>query len=255
MPGSIYGGPVSRRSKYKGTGIYKVPSGDDEFAKAWREKPIPIITRNRVIDTALKERIIRVIDTALKERIIRVIDTALKERIIRVIDTALKERIIRVIDTALKERIIRVIDTALKERIIRVIDTALKERIIRVIDTALKERIVEKKLYICQRHYRPDQILVNDSRTSVKPDEIPDLNLPTKGFPSIPFQPRVSASITKRKCLELSSQSSPTLSSSVYKSFGEFKDRICLLKLPTPWSFAISDNQVVFTSKDRDLCE
>ena len=156
-----------RRSKYKGTGIYKVPSGDDEFAKAWREKLIPIITR------------------------------------------------------------------------------------IRVIDTALKERIVKKKLYICQQHYRPDQILVNDSRTSVKPSEIPELNLPTKGFPSIPFQPRVSVSITKRKYLELSSQSSPTLSSSVYKSFGEFKDRICLLKLPTSWRFAISDNKVVFTSKDN----
>ena len=85
----------------------------------------------------------------------------------------------------------------------------------------------------------------------MKPGDIPELNLPTKGFPSIPFQPRVSASITKRKCLELSSQSSPTLSSSVYKSFGEFKDRICLLKLPTSWSIAISDNKVVFTSKDN----
>ena len=62
MPGdncSIYGCPVSRLSKYKGTGIYKVPSGDDEFAKAWREKLILIITRNRVIDTALKERIVK----------------------------------------------------------------------------------------------------------------------------------------------------------------------------------------------------
>ena len=150
MPGdncSIYGCPVSRRSKYKGTGIYKVPSGDDDFAKAWREKLIPIITRNRVLDTALKER------------------------------------------------------------------------------------IITKKLYICQRHYRPDQILVNDSRTSVKPGEIPELNLSTKSFPSTSFQPRVSQQ--KRKCLELSSQSSPILSSSVYKSFDAFKVRICILKLST----------------------
>ena len=135
----------------------------------------------------------------------------------------------------------------------RVIDTALKERNIRVIDTALKERNIKKKLYICQRHYRPDQILVNNSRTSVKPGEIPELNLPTKSFPSTPFQPRVSSATitTKRKCLELSSQSSPTLSSSVYIYFDEFKDRIRLLKLPTSWSVAIADNQVVFTSKDN----
>ena len=62
MPGdncSIYSCPVSWRSKYKGTGVYRVSSGDDEFAKAWREKLTPIITRNRVIDTALKERIIK----------------------------------------------------------------------------------------------------------------------------------------------------------------------------------------------------
>ena len=88
----------------------------------------------------------------------------------------------------------------------------------------------------------------------MKPGEIPELNLPTKSSLSTPFQPRVSSATitTKGKCLELSSQSSlPPLSSSVYKSFDEFKDRICLLELPTSWSFAISDNQVVFTSKDN----
>ena len=60
MPGdncSIFGCPVSRSSKYKGIGIYKVPSGDSDFEKTWREKLIAIIVRDRVVDATLKERI------------------------------------------------------------------------------------------------------------------------------------------------------------------------------------------------------
>ena len=54
----------------------------------------------------------------------------------------------------------------------------------RVIDEPLRKRIERRNLYICQMHYRPDQILIRDSRTSVKPGEIPTLNLPIKSIPS-----------------------------------------------------------------------
>ena len=60
MPGkncSVFGCPVSRRAKYKGIGIFKVPFGEDEFEKSWREKLINIVTRDRTIDDVLKERI------------------------------------------------------------------------------------------------------------------------------------------------------------------------------------------------------
>ena len=60
MPGvncSIVGCTVSRRSKYQGCGIYKVPSGEDEFETNWRNKFIAIITRGRPVDTDLIERI------------------------------------------------------------------------------------------------------------------------------------------------------------------------------------------------------
>ena len=48
---------VSRRAKYKGLSIFKVPSGDSEFETTWRNKLIAIVTRDRVIDAKLKEQI------------------------------------------------------------------------------------------------------------------------------------------------------------------------------------------------------
>ena len=43
---SIYGCHSSRRPEYAGIGIYKVPSGDGEFEKNWREKLVLIITKD-----------------------------------------------------------------------------------------------------------------------------------------------------------------------------------------------------------------
>ena len=45
---SIMGCDVSRKSKYKGLSIFKVPSGDSEFETTWRNKLIAVVTRDRV---------------------------------------------------------------------------------------------------------------------------------------------------------------------------------------------------------------
>ena len=60
MPGdncSIYGCSVSRRVKYKGTSLFKVPSGEGKFETNWRQKLVDIITKDRVIDGPLRARI------------------------------------------------------------------------------------------------------------------------------------------------------------------------------------------------------
>ena len=54
---SILGCHVSRRTKHKGLSIFKVPSGDSEFETTLRNKLIVMVTRDRVIDTKLKEQI------------------------------------------------------------------------------------------------------------------------------------------------------------------------------------------------------
>ena len=50
----------------------------------------------------------------------------------------------------------------------------------RAVDTDLRERINKKKLYICQRHFSSEQIITHESTTSLKPGELPTLNLPQK---------------------------------------------------------------------------
>lgn len=58
MPGSncsIFGCSTSR--KHKGIAIFKLPSGDDEYNKVWREKLVNIITKDRKIDASLKKQI------------------------------------------------------------------------------------------------------------------------------------------------------------------------------------------------------
>ena len=43
---SIYGCHSLCRPEYAGIGIYKVPSGNDEIEKNWREKLVFIITKD-----------------------------------------------------------------------------------------------------------------------------------------------------------------------------------------------------------------
>ena len=54
---SIFGCSSSRR-KY-GVAIFKVPHGDDEWSSNWRKSIISFVTKDRVIDKALRERIMK----------------------------------------------------------------------------------------------------------------------------------------------------------------------------------------------------
>ena len=58
MPGAncaIFGCPTSRKTK--GISIHKVPAGEDDFNKTWREQLICIITKDRTVDQSLKSQI------------------------------------------------------------------------------------------------------------------------------------------------------------------------------------------------------
>ena len=43
-------------------------------------------------------------------------------------------------------------------------------------------RLKKERFFICQKHFKPDQILIHDSRTTLKPGEIPCIELPCKKF-------------------------------------------------------------------------
>ena len=52
---SIFGCSNSRRKS--GVAIFKVAQGDDEWSSNWRKSIISVVTKDRVIDKALRERI------------------------------------------------------------------------------------------------------------------------------------------------------------------------------------------------------
>ena len=54
---SIFGCSSSRRKS--GVAIFKVPQGDDEWSSNWRKSIISVVTKDRVIDKALRERIMK----------------------------------------------------------------------------------------------------------------------------------------------------------------------------------------------------
>ena len=60
MPGAnsaIYGCGTARRPKYKGIGIFKVPSVEDKEKAEWRSELTGQILKDRVIDENLKHQI------------------------------------------------------------------------------------------------------------------------------------------------------------------------------------------------------
>ena len=52
---SIFGCSSSRRKS--GVAIFKVPQEDDEWSPNWRKSIISVVTKDRVVDKALRERI------------------------------------------------------------------------------------------------------------------------------------------------------------------------------------------------------
>lgn len=52
---AIQGCHVSRRSKYKDIGIFKVQSDDSGFETNWRNKLVATVSRDRVVDATLRK--------------------------------------------------------------------------------------------------------------------------------------------------------------------------------------------------------
>ena len=64
---SIFGCSSSR--KKSGVAIFKVPQGDDEWSSNWRKSVVP---KDRVIDKALRERIMKKIFSSVKNIILKI---------------------------------------------------------------------------------------------------------------------------------------------------------------------------------------
>ena len=125
----------------------------------------------------------------------------------------------------------------------------------RQVDALLRKRIESSKIFICERHFSPDQIWVYPTRKSLKEGALPHLNLPQKSVLLSSHQPqpatkiRSTTSIQKREervsFLDISPPFSP---STVYSNFEDFKKRIVKLSLNNCWQIDIQDTLVIITS-------
>ena len=56
---AIFNCSSSRKDKYKGISLFKVPGGNDEFSHNWSMKLIYIITKDRVVDEKLRKNVLK----------------------------------------------------------------------------------------------------------------------------------------------------------------------------------------------------
>lgn len=103
----------------------------------------------------------------------------------------------------------------------------------RVIDEKLGKQIKNRTLHTCELHYREEDLLRHETKTTRKPGALPTLRLPSKSHPKVEVSPRSSSSISKR---ELATASAPTAPPNAnldcYTSYENFTTRIEKLKLP-----------------------
>ena len=67
---SIFGCSSSRRKS--SVAIFKVPQGDNEWSSNWRKCIISIVTKDHVVDKALRERIMKNIFSSVKNIILKI---------------------------------------------------------------------------------------------------------------------------------------------------------------------------------------
>ena len=67
---SIFGYSSSRRKS--SVAIFKVPQGDNEWSSDWRKSIISVVTKDLVIDKALRERIMKKISSSVKNIILKI---------------------------------------------------------------------------------------------------------------------------------------------------------------------------------------
>ena len=122
----------------------------------------------------------------------------------------------------------------------------------RVIDSELQEKINDKehrKMWICERHFSPQQYWVYSNSKKIKGGELPTLNIPKKSIDSLTSPPRITAAISKREefqqLLEFSPPSTP---SNAYKDFSDFRKRVSNLSLGETWKVQWIERIIVVKS-------
>ena len=128
------------------------------------------------------------------------------------------------------------------------IDVTLKYR---VKGQSLIKRMQPYKLYICEKHFTPDQIYVYPTRKMLKEGALPTLNLPRESASST-TKPRPVNAIEKREEYQLLQEQMPQPVQNAYKSFEDFTSRIKSLALTKSWKIEVKEQLVVASLMSSD---
>ena len=108
----------------------------------------------------------------------------------------------------------------------------------------------DKKLWICERHFSPQQYWVYSNCKKMKDGELPTLNIPKKSIDSLTSPLRTTAAISKREEFQqLLVFSPPSTPSNAYKDFFDFRKRVSNLSPGETWKV-----QWIESYSDKKLC-
>ena len=122
----------------------------------------------------------------------------------------------------------------------------------RQVDALLRKRIESRKIFICERHFSPDQIWVYRTRKLLKEGGMPHLNLKRKVCLALTHHhhhpPLKFVQLLPFKKVSFKEISPPLSPSTVYRNFEDFKRPIVKLSLDNCWQIDIQDTVVIIAS-------
>ena len=113
----------------------------------------------------------------------------------------------------------------------KLINIIMKDR---VVDEKLRKNVTEKKLWICEIHYLPSQIITHPTCKTLVPGSLPTEHLPQKSHATkLPTERQSSVIVSEKPASIINNNNiiaQPSLPKICYKSFKDLCERVLLLK-------------------------
>ena len=111
-------------------------------------------------------------------------------------------------------------------------------------DASLNERTKSHNLYICEKHFTPDQIYIYPTPKVLKAALL-TLNFPRQSANALANNRSTSAIEKKEECIALQEQLPQPQPSYFHKSFDDFEQRIKTLAVNKSWNIEIQEQLVI----------
>ena len=118
----------------------------------------------------------------------------------------------------------------------------------RVVDEKLRKNVLKKKLWICEMHYLPSQIITHPTCKTLVPGSLPTEHLPQKSHATkFPTERQSSVIVSEKRASSSNNNNliSPPSPKLCYKSFKDLCERVIFLKLKPHWTVNVNDEFVL----------